>query len=304
MSNELSRLYRALATAASDTPLAPPAAVRQRADRAAHTRMVVTAAAAAVLVAGTAVGVSAAVNGPDSGPPVVGGTPTAPATDSPTATPVPTPSTATPSPARSSASPTAPAVPAEPAPTSIPDRAFFEQPANTKKDVPSFMGSENMLPELCGASYPADRSLLARRTHHLIFKLPSSPDDPTYVPDGSFDHTITSYPNGAAATWMAQLRAAVADCPNQTINGFGYRQRLLGGASYGDDSLLIEVSTPNRDVNGTPTGGNEIRLVSVVRVGNVVTVLHEQGWEGTSSDRALVDDYTRRAVTAIQAWLG
>jgi hypothetical protein len=319
MSSELSRLYRALAAEVTDTALAAPDAVRRRADRNARMQMAVTTAAAAVLVAGTAVGVPAVLTGDGSPPPPEVGTTTTPATGrpSPTGSPSPTggatspptatgtPSTTTPRPGRSSSAPTAPAVPAPPpAPTSIPDRAFFEQPANTKKDEPRFLGSENMLPELCAATYPADRSLLTRRTRHLIYKLPSSPADPSYVPDGSFDHTITSYPNGVAATWMAELRTAVENCRTQTISGFTYRQRLVAGTRYGDESMLIEVSTPNRDVNGNPTGGDEIRLVSVVRVGNVVTVLYEQGWEGTSSDRALVDDFTRRAVSAVRAWLG
>lgn len=311
MSSELSRLYRTLAAEVTESALAPPDAVRRWADRTARTRIAVTVASAAVLVAGTAVGASAVLTGPDSTPPGVVGTPT-PETSRPgptvsnSPTPGGTPSADTPAPLRSSPSrpSSAPATsPLPPAPTSIPDRAFFRQPANTVKDEPRFLGSENMLPELCAAAYPADQSLLARRTRHLIFKLPSSPADPTYVPDGSFDHTITSYPHGVAATWMAELRAAVRECPTQTISGFTYRQRLLAGTRYGDDSMLIEVSTPNRDVNGNPTGGNEIRLVSVVRVGNVVTVLYEQGWEGTSSDPDLVADYTRRAVAAIAAWL-
>jgi hypothetical protein len=36
----------------------------------------------------------------------------------------------------------------------------------------------------------------------------------------------------------------------------------------------------------------------------VVTVLWEQGWEGSSTERTQFDDYSRRAVAAIEAWLG
>lgn len=46
-----------------------------------------------------------------------------------------------------------------------------------------------------------------------------------------------------------------------------------------------------------------MRLIRVVRIGDVVTVLWEIGWEGTSSDRANVDDYSRRAVRAVADWL-
>jgi hypothetical protein len=84
---------------------------------------------------------------------------------------------------------------------------------------------------------------------------------------------------------------------------FTYQQRLISGTRYGNDSLLIEVSTPGRDGYGTP-GVDVIRLVSVVLVGNIVAVLYEQGYEGESSDPDIVDDYPRRAINAIQAWLG
>lgn len=308
MSTELRELYRALAADVLDSDLVPPDAVRRHADRQTRTRMAVTAAAAGVLVAGTAIAVPAVLTGHDSSPPPLVGTPTAPATGRPSPTPTPTPtgtpSTTTPSPGRSSAAPTAPAVPdVPPASKSIPDRAFFALPANTKKEEPRFTRSDSMLPELCAASYPADRSLLARRTRLLIYKLPSSPAEPWYVPDGTFYHTITSYPNGVAATWMAEMRAAVRDCPTQTIDGSTYRQRPISGTRYGDDSLLVEISNPDPPGYGTPKS-DVISLVSVVRVGNVVTVLYAQGWEGTSAEPDIVDDYTRRAVAAIRAWLG
>jgi hypothetical protein len=265
--------------------------------------MAVTAAAVGVMVAGTAVGVPAVLTGHDSSPPPPFGTPTTPATGRPSPTPTSTstgtPSTAPPWPARSSASPTTPAVPKEPpALTGIPDRAFFAPPANMKVGEPRFGSSDNMLPELCAASHPADRSLLARRTRYLIYTLPRSPADPPF-PDGTLRHTITRYPNGVAAEWMAELRAAVRDCPTETVEGFTYRQRLISGTRYGDESVLIEVSAPGG--YGTPY---VIELVSVVRVGNVVTVLYNNGYEGESSHPDIVADYTRRTVNAIRAWQG
>jgi hypothetical protein len=57
-------------------------------------------------------------------------------------------------------------------------------------------------------------------------------------------------------------------------------------------------------VEGKPTGRTEVRLVSVVRVGEVVMMLYEIGWEGTSADRAVVDHFTELALGRVQAWIG
>ncbi|MGC4852424.1 hypothetical protein ACLQ24_03280 [Micromonospora sp. DT4] len=51
-------------------------------------------------------------------------------------------------------------------------------------------------------------------------------------------------------------------------------------------------------------GADEVRLVRAIRVDDVVTVLWEQGWEYTAADRAQVDADSRRAVAAIEDWLG
>lgn len=56
--------------------------------------------------------------------------------------------------------------------------------------------------------------------------------------------------------------------------------------------------------HGDPAGADEIRLVRAIRIGDVVTVLWEQGWEGTSSPRSQVDADSRRATAAIEKWLG
>jgi hypothetical protein len=41
----------------------------------------------------------------------------------------------------------------------------------------------------------------------------------------------------------------------------------------------------------------------VVRVGAVVMVLYEQGYEGTSAERRVVDAFTRTALTRLRSWL-
>ncbi|MGC4790996.1 hypothetical protein ACLQ22_24585 [Micromonospora sp. DT178] len=146
---------------------------------------------------------------------------------------------------------------------------------------------------------------MQRRTRNLAYKLPQTPLG--YVPDGSYTHTVTLYRPGRADDFLRELRAAVRDCPAQPGVGGGNastsRPRLLADDGFGDGSVLFEIRTPARDVDGNPAGGDEVRLVRAIRVGDVVTVLWEQGWEGTSSTRSQVDADSRRAVDAIKGWL-
>jgi hypothetical protein len=160
-----------------------------------------------------------------------------------------------------------------------------------------------MLPSLCGAKYASDSSIQARRTMHIVYWKGKHPAGT--VPDGTFDETITTYRSDGAVQFVAQLRAAVAACPTQTRSGTTYRHRLLSGWAHGDEAILIEMKSPTRDPEGKLIGGDDVRLISVVRIGGVVMVLYEQGWEaGWSAERAVVDTFTRTAVTRLRAWLG
>lgn len=308
MSRELPSFYRSLAEDADEQVLTPPDALRRRADRRARAQGAVTALAAAVLAVGTVAGSQLVLASNDRAHVVTpGSTPSVNTTPTPTPTPTATtspspldptgpattPSTAKPSTTRSGAPDT---------PTSIPDRAFFTQPAGTVAAPPAFV-PEDAVPELCGARYRSDESLVQRRTRRLVYRNPDTPEG--HVPDGSYLHSTTIYRSGEAATWLADLGRAVQNCPEQErVKGVVSRQRLLNSGDFGDDSVLFEMSEPARDVNGDPTGGNNVRLIRAIRIGDVVTVLWEQGWEGTSSERSQVDDYSRRALTAIRRWLG
>lgn len=311
MSRELGSFYRSLAEDADEQVLTPPDALRRRADRRARVRGTVTALAAAVLVVGTAAG-SQLVLAANERTHVVtpGSTPSVNTTSPPTVDTTPSPAaTTSPSPVGPSGPATTPSTGksttrsgAPDTPTSISDRAFFTQPAGTVAAPPAFV-PEEALPKLCGARYPSDESLVQRRTRKLVYRNPDTPEG--HVPDGSYLHSVTIYRSGKAAAWLADLRRAVQNCPEQErVEGVVSRQRLLNSGDFGDDSVLFEMSEPARDVNGDPTGGNDVRLIRAIRIGDVVTVLWEQGWEGTSSERSQVDDYSRRAVTAIRRWLG
>ncbi|MGK5742635.1 hypothetical protein [Micromonospora sp. URMC 103] len=307
MSPNLPDFYRSLATDADGRALDGPDVLRRRADRRARVRMAVAASVVALLVAGTATG-TRLVLASDEGP-------VAPPADTPapavTESPVPvTPSPVTPSPATSPSRVTPAGTPSAArttagtrpprTPTSIPDRAFFVQPAATTAMAPVFTPDGNVLPDLCGADL--DGGVVRSRSRALFYHLTPNQPEGT-VPYGSYRHSITIHRPGRADDWMAELRRAVRNCPQQESgDGRASRLRLLPGGDFGDEAVLIEIREP-AFAGGEPVDGESIRLIRAIRTGDVVTVLWEMGWEGTSSDRRQVDDYSRRAVRAVSDWL-
>ncbi|MFG1915484.1 hypothetical protein [Micromonospora sp. NPDC048898] len=295
MSRELSEWYRRLAADADAGDLGVPDMLRLRADRRARLRAAGGALAAALLVGGVVIGTQVVAMPTPVAPPA--GTPTIPAPDvtagspSPSATPGRPPGT----------TPESPRVPG-----GIPDRAFFTlAPANQTGIAPDYRDVA-ALPGLCGAHIPSE-PILHRRTRSLVYKLPKTPQGND--PDGTYAHSIAVYRPGRATNVLEELRQAVRDCPEQPalrlqVPPVPSRQRLLSDVGYGDESVLFELRKPAQDRNGDPTGGEEVRLVRVIRVGDVVTILWEKGWETGSSPRTQVDADSRRAVAAIEAWLG
>jgi len=140
----------------------------------------------------------------------------------------------------------------------------FLQLADTNGNEPLVeRPSDNMLPKLCGAKYPSNSPIQARKTMHITYWASTSP--PGTVPDGAFDETITTYQQNGADQFMRQLRDAVNACPTEQRDGLTYRNRILSGTARGDETVLVEQRYPTRDVNGNPVGGDDVRLVSVVR---------------------------------------
>ncbi|MFI7247002.1 hypothetical protein [Micromonospora chalcea] len=308
MSPELHRYYRSLAADTDERVLPAPDRLRRSADRWARRRAALTVLAAAGLVAGTVAGsqlVLAAGPGPDPAPPPAG-------------TPTPRPSSVAPSVAPSSPPPSSPSVgrtpgsrspavtttpPAAATPTTIPDRAFFVLPAANDAGTGNYFGPGPVLPVLCDAS-PGDERVVAQRARSLPYRRAGAPADE--VPSGNYRNSITIYRSGGASAALAELRAAVRACPEQPARGTPparVRQQLLPDTGYGDESVLFETRTPYRDANGDPSGGDEVHLIRAVRVGDVVSLLWEQGWESTSTERAQFDADSRRAVEAVRRWL-
>ncbi|MER7440728.1 hypothetical protein [Micromonospora avicenniae] len=313
MSRDVSDFYRSLAADADGRPLDGPGELRRRTDRRARVRAAGGVFLVALLVAGAATGTRLVLAadqgtvGPPAGPPVP--TVIAPSPSPSMVTPSPvTPSRATPSSATSSPKATPTGRPSATSsgtqdprmPRSIPDRAFFTQPASTMAAPPTFQQGGEVLPDFCGADL--DGRVVQTRSRVLTYHL--TPDQPEgTVPYGTYRNSISIHRPGRADDWMADLRRAVRECPEQeTVPGRSNRHRLLPGGDFGDEAVLIEVREPAWEA-GEPAEGEVLRLIRVIRIGDVVTVLWEMGWEGTSSDRRQVDDYSRRAERAISNWL-
>jgi len=298
--NDFQQTFTSLVRESDSVVLPPPEVVRGRADRRARLRVAVAVVGAVVAVIGTAAGAPVVLGSQRT--PVPGDTPsptvehTTPSTPQPDATT--SPSTAT------SPSATTSTSAARPAPTSIPDRAFLQVADINREDAIKDVPSDEMLPPLCGARYASRSSLQARRTRNIIYQAAPMKQGVIPVPDGVFDQTITTYRPGGGASFMTELRRAVGGCPQETINGWTQRYRLISGTSRGDDSLLIERTYPARDPEGRPTGRQEVHFVAVVRIGDVVMVLYEHVWEHGSADRAVVDRFTATAVSRLRAWIG
>ncbi|MDM4720628.1 hypothetical protein QTQ03_13935 [Micromonospora sp. WMMA1363] len=294
MSPDLSDLYRSLADEAGTRTLPAPEKLRRTADRRARIRMAGTALAVAVLVTGAAAGSQLVLSADPAPVAPPGGPPTSPSVPSPTPSAIPSgsPSTATGTPYR---------------PTSIPDEAFFQLAPENDKGISTFVDAE-VLPPLCGARLASDDAVVQRRSRHLAYKKASSPANAGYIPDGSYVNSITIYEPGRADDAMGELRDAVRACPTQRgaggSNPATYHPKLLDGGDFGDESVLFEIRSDARDLAGNPVDGEQVRLIRAIRVGDVVTLLWEQGWEGTSAERAQVDADSHRAVRAIMSWLG
>ncbi|MFG1880472.1 hypothetical protein [Micromonospora sp. NPDC049102] len=312
MSAEISDLYRSLTVSADEVTVARPEVVRRHADRQARVRMAGSALAVAVLLGGVAVGGRLMFTADGSAPlPPPAGTPApTPSGVTPTPTPVPSASSAAgssgPTPSRTTPGGTRPATPtgavnAHP-PTSIPDRAFFALAAANRTGLESTAGGP-ILPPLCDTRYASESAVVQRRARSIAYKTPGAPAGS--VPAGSYRHSITIYRPGRADDAIRELRQAVRACPEQKMpdDSRTWRQRLLDPGVYGDESVLFELRSPYPPGMGDP-GAYEVRLVRAFRVDDVVTVLWEQGWEYTAAERAQVDADSRRAVAAIENWLG
>ncbi|NGM11552.1 hypothetical protein O3597_16530 [Verrucosispora sp. WMMA2044] len=211
---------------------------------------------------------------------------------------------ATPPPSASSvATEPATATPTADATVVIPKSAFLELPAELRKLPARTMPVADALPELCDDGFgTGGRSVTASAAMMSGYRQPGDP--PSNVPYGTIAQTIFTFSGDGAADYLRRLRATLADCASFTIdNGDTVKVRSEALPDAGDEGLLVVQVRPARNLPGDLVEGETTTTqVAVVRVADAVTLLHDEGWEGTSGDPALVDDFVRAAVDALDTW--
>lgn len=291
---DLATRYARLAADVDGTGLLSPHDLRRYADRRARRRSAVLAGAGVVVAAGSTSAGLALVGGSDS--PLPGPTPTPPPSTAP-ATPPPSPSPPSPSPTPSAPPTSSVAVPPV---TEIPTPAFFALPAENRRDAQRQDEEESLaLPGFCDDAFDEDDTATARRSVRSVYQEPGQGADQGYVPYATIHQTITGYRDGGAEAFMDRFRAAAADCDTYDQDGTEVTYRVVDPPDAGDEAVYLVRTWPR--LGPDRPDGFDTHIV-VIRVGDVVTVLVDQGWEGTDSDPAYVARFVEWSVSAIEAW--
>lgn len=310
MSNEIERMFASLSADADSTPLMPSTVVRTRTDRRAAAQAGLAGFALVAVVAGTAFGGQWLLAGQGEQLPPPGGTGSA--TPSAATAPSVTPSVPQSSPPTSSSAGTSPAVPAtgtsptSPAraiPRSIPARAFLSKKDlndDTGVTTPSDGGAP--LPSFCKATFASNDTVGVRRTLRALYRRPGTPV--TNVPDGVLRQTITVHRADGAEEFMADLRAAVRGCRTETDDQGDRtaRYRLINPVGVGDDSVRIEEKTTGAAAPDSDEQAVYTQQISVVRVGDAVTIIWTGGYENDSAIDSTVVALTRAAHRNVANW--
>lgn len=271
MSDQLARFFAAAAERADAVPLAGAAAARRTGTRRRRARIATLAAVCALVVGAIPVGVHELTTHRRFVPLV-------PPTSAPTtAPPSPTPS--------ASASASA-------------DPCSF-QPAQCYPPVRQW--HEERLPAPCTQpSHPSDALIVQRRSESR-----SSYYDLAKQGTTMYAVTLTRYRNGGAAKYLAEVRTELARCgtvartsdfDNAKVT-LTYRRVSTGIG--GDESLLA--SRSYRYVTEGQPPSNPTYPIAMVRIGDVVAVVYDYGWEGSPSLRSRFDQFVADAIAEVRA---
>ncbi|MEV4539825.1 hypothetical protein AB0J82_39235 [Asanoa sp. NPDC049518] len=209
-----------------------------------------------------------------------------PSTTGPVAS-APVPSTATPS--------------ASAAPTVIPLGAFLALPEDMRHgDIRVRVEVEQALPRLCGGEFASRGATAASASVMSVHGMRRDP--PGTVPSGVLYQTIRTYDGDGASAFMRRLRADLASCESFKRDGSVFRVRTAALDRVGDEALTIDLVQPARDLPGNLVEGFQTNRAAVIRIGDTVTILWDAEYERSNSEPAVVADFARRAVAAIDAW--
>lgn len=278
MATDTDPVFRALAEDADRARLDMPADLRHRSDRRTAAQAVAGAVTVVAVVAGIIVGGGALSGGSTSDL-----APVEPA--SPTVTVSTTP----------------------PARTDIPAAAWLSA-EDLNAGEAMVWGDVESFPDVCGGHrlLPpgfAPESMTAVGIRNGTYLAPELPAD--YVPDGTISQGIAVFDGEqGAARLMDRVGRAVDDCPRMA----GVRYSLADPAlplssARPDDHLLIDVNEPGVDLgDGQPDPARVNHYVSVLRVGDTVTLLTLRGWEASETDLADVQRLASRATVRLLDW--
>ncbi|MEH0974839.1 hypothetical protein V6U77_27260 [Micromonospora sp. CPCC 205546] len=183
----------------------------------------------------------------------------------------------------------------------IPTSAFLDLPPELRKSPRAATPVANALPKLCDEEFgTGGRAVTASASMMNVYKQIGDP--PENVPYGTVTQTIFSFEGEGASDYLRRLRGSLGSCPSFRRSGATVDVRTRPLPGVGDEALLVTQTWPQTDLQGNRTGGDAVTQIAVIRVDDVTTVLHDQGWEGTSGSPDLMDDFTRAAVRALDTW--
>ncbi|WP_231394793.1 hypothetical protein [Micromonospora sp. CNB394] len=183
----------------------------------------------------------------------------------------------------------------------IPTSAFADLPPELRKIEAQPMEVTDALPGLCDQEFRSGgRSVTASAAMTSAYKQPKDP--PENVPYGTLHQTVFAFEGTGAADYLRRVSGAVADCRSFQASGGTVTVRSEPMAGTGDEALLVTVSRPAANLDGSPAEGRATSQILVIRVADAVTVVHDQGWEGSSNDPGLADDVARAAVRGLESW--
>ncbi|MDI1464176.1 hypothetical protein QEZ54_24665 [Catellatospora sp. KI3] len=160
--------------------------------------------------------------------------------------------------------------------TPNPEQAICFNPPPPTPDEPT--SDPIVLPSPCLKAAHSSNDLIAdRRGFVFLFDADPAPDA---TDTSAAAQTVTRYSGSGAADYLKELRAAVAACGPYHRDHFTYDYRLADAPKVGDESLRLLVTAV---ADGPLEGGQPAKAtfpVSVVRKGDLVSVVFDLGWEG------------------------
>lgn len=288
MPDEFMRLFAVAGERADAVSLAGAAAARQVGTRRHRVRVVTLLTVCALVVAAIPIGVSQLGGRRGAAPWPPATSPSAP----PSAAPSGGPSQPAPSREPCSSAPVQCQTP-PPHPCSLTPAQCYP---------PARYWYDERLPAPCTQpAHPSDALIVKRDSQERIAAYDL--DQPSAT---KYLVTLTRYRTGGAAQYLAEVRSALSRCTTVTRNSefttqkttLTYR-RVGTGTLGGDESLLASRSYKYVVDQDPPT--YPVYLIAIVRIGDVVAVVYDYGWEGSPSPRNRFDAFVEEAMAELRA---